>query len=240
MRAAVIIMSRVPRPGKTKTRLMSNISARECADFHRAALRDICCVVRQADLCGYIYYVDDQVDMNNKKDLTDPLWSLSEEDACHLQLRPQRGSDLGTRMQNAAAELLHDYEVVVLVGSDAPELSTRHIQQTLTLLNMHDLVLGPAEDGGYYLLAMKKAYTALFAGVPWGTSEVLRATLVQARSLNLSYALLQPLADIDTWQDLLRFAQAGARDEASYASLAAFQYAQYLLARYTGLEKEIE
>lgn len=242
MRAAVIIMSRVPRPGQTKTRLMPYISAQECANFQRAALRDTYHAVRQAAPCVYLYYADDQIDTNHKPELYlfDPLWSLPE-DATHcLKMRSQQGNDLGERMQNAARELLLEYDAVVLVGSDAPTLSPRHIQQTLTQLGSYDLVLGPADDGGYYLLAMKKVHDELFTEIPWGTAGVLKETLAKASGLKLSYALLEPLADIDTWQDLLRFVQTGMVSADGCAKLEAFQYAQYLFEKYAGVAKERE
>lgn len=240
MRVAVIIMSRVPRPGKTKTRLMPPLSAHECADFHRAALRDTCNLVRQSGLDGFIYYADEQAARGDKYKfcLSDSLWSLGDENACYLGMRPQRGKDLGERMKNAAGELLLDYDAVVLVGCDSPTLSIRHINQIPTQLVSHDLVLGPADDGGYYLLALKKAYNHLFSEIPWGTSGVLTATLARASSLNLSYALLEPLADIDTWQDLLHFVKNGELSDKTYAQLVAFQYAQYLLAKYAGQTME--
>lgn len=240
MRIAVIIMSRVPRPGKTKTRLMSHMNGQECADFHRAALRDICYTVRKSGLDGYIYYAADEPVISEEPafGLSDSPWSLSDELARHLVLRPQRGNDLGERMKNAAGDLLLEYDAIVLVGSDSPQLSARHIRQTLARLKSHDLVLGPSEDEGYYLLAAKKVYDELFAGIPWGTSGVLKATLAQASSLNLSWALLEPLADIDTWQDLLRFVEVGLTNAGRYDSLTAFQYAKYLSARYAGVIEE--
>lgn len=234
MRAAVIIMSRVPRPGKTKTRLMTRMNGQECADFHRAALRDICQTVRESGLDGYIYYVDDQLDTSEKQEFcsADSRWSLSDLDNCFMALRPQQGSDLGERMKNAARELLHEYDAVVLAGSDCPAVNTAHFQQMLSMLSSYDLILGPAVDGGYYLLGMKKVYDDIFTGILWGTAGVLKQTLAAADGLNLSYALLEPLADIDTWQDLLDFVQTGLAKTASYTKLESFQYARHLAEKY--------
>jgi len=240
MRTAVIIMSRVPRPGKTKTRLMTRMNGQECADFHRAALRDICQTVRESGLDGYIYYANDQLDISEKQEfcLSDSLWSLSDNDNRLVVLRPQRGSNLGERMKNAARELLPKYDAVVLIGSDSPAVSPAHFQQMLTMLSGYDLILGPAVDGGYYLLGMKMVYDDIFTGIPWGTAGVLKLTLAAADGLNLSYALLEPLADIDTWQDLLDFVQTGLANAASYGQLESFRYARYLAEKYAEDEEE--
>lgn len=238
VRTAVIIMSRVPRPGETKTRLTPPLSVQECADFHRAALRDISAAVRKSGLPGYLYYTDDQPAADETFYLADYPWLLSATDAHFLQLRSQTGNGLGERMQNAALEMLSAFDAIVIVGSDLPALSSQHFAQVISRLDQHDLVLGPADDGGYYLLGMKQVYEPLFAGISWGTSEVLAETLQRAERLHLSWALLEPLTDIDTWQDLLSFVKAGQKNEAKYEQLAAFQYAEDLVQKYAGIGEE--
>lgn len=114
---------------------------------------------------------------------------------------PQRGADLGERMAGAVSQLLGFGGYALLIGTDVPDISKAVIVQAFDLLCLHDVVIGPAEDGGYYLIGMKQAHTALFDGIAWSTPEVLPATLGKIAMLGLSYALLPELADIDTIED---------------------------------------
>jgi rSAM/selenodomain-associated transferase 1 len=228
------VMSRVPRPGRTKTRLMPPISAQECADFHRAVLRDTCKLIYQSGMDGFIYYADEHDDRHESIFCpSDSIWALRDPEARFMKMRPQRGIDLGERMQNAAEELLSDYDAVILVGSDSPTLSIHQLSQIPDYLLKHDLVIGPAEDGGYYLLALKKVYQDLFEGISWGSSTVLATTLARADALNLSYELLEPLTDIDTWQDLMYFVKTGEDSGGLFTYLESFHYARYLLIKYS-------
>lgn len=114
---------------------------------------------------------------------------------------PQRGADLGERMAGAVSQLLGFGGYALLIGTDVPDISKAVIVQAFDLLCLHDVVIGPAEDGGYYLIGMKQAHTTLFDGIAWSTPEVLPATLGKIAMLGLSYALLPELADIDTIED---------------------------------------
>lgn len=114
---------------------------------------------------------------------------------------PQRGENLGERMAGAVRQLLAQGDCAVLIGSDVPDISKAVIVQTFDMLCVHDVVIGPADDGGYYLIGMKQAHAALFDGVAWSTPEVLSATIGKIGMLGLSYALLPELADIDTVED---------------------------------------
>lgn len=114
---------------------------------------------------------------------------------------PQRGAELGERMAGAVSQLLGFGGYALLIGTDVPDISKAVIVQAFDLLCLHDVVIGPAEDGGYYLIGMKQAHAALFDGIAWSTPEVLPATLGKIAMLGLSYALLPELADIDTIED---------------------------------------
>lgn len=114
---------------------------------------------------------------------------------------PQRGAELGERMAGAVSQLLGFGGYALLIGTDVPDISKAVIVQAFDLLCLHDVVIGPAEDGGYYLIGMKQAHTTLFDGIAWSTPEVLPATLGKIAMLGLSYALLPELADIDTIED---------------------------------------
>ena len=119
----------------------------------------------------------------------------------------QRGATLGERMRNGASDLLaRGFGRVVLVGADLPTLPTAYIVDGLERLTRQreSLVLGPAEDGGYYLIGLTRIYDGLFDGIPWGTADVLRRTQEAAAALGLSVELLPTWYDVDHPSDLQR------------------------------------
>ncbi len=128
-----------------------------------------------------------------------------------IQLARQQGHGLGERMQDAFEQTWQQgTEKVLLIGSDCPGINPAIITSGLEYLQQHDLVLGPASDGGYYLIGLsgrlakqEHNYARLFQNIDWGTDQVLQQTLNQARKTNLSFALLPELHDIDRPEDLV-------------------------------------
>ncbi len=115
----------------------------------------------------------------------------------------QRGNDLGQRMSNAFEDGFDkSFHHICLVGSDIFELFDEIIKQSFHLLNTNDLVLGPAKDGGYYLIGMRKPQREIFEDIPWSTREVLQKTIEKAEILNLKIGILPMLNDIDTLEDI--------------------------------------
>jgi rSAM/selenodomain-associated transferase 1 len=118
----------------------------------------------------------------------------------------QEGQDLGERMANAIARSFESgMEKVVLIGTDCPTLQSQHLNEAFEALSNSDLVLGPATDGGYYLIGMKRKADYLFEGISWSTSEVLSQTLAVATAHGLHFTLLDELSDIDTQEDWERY-----------------------------------
>jgi len=118
----------------------------------------------------------------------------------------QVGQDLGERMKNAFAENFElGIEKVVLIGTDCPSLEGKHIIQAFEALDQSDLVLGPAKDGGYYLIGMKRRADFLFEGITWSSELVLSQTLALAAEQDLQTSLLPVLEDIDTLEDWERY-----------------------------------
>lgn len=116
----------------------------------------------------------------------------------------QPAGDLGHRMQSAFTHAFAEgATAVVIIGTDCPGLTTKHLQEAYAALRTHDLVLGPATDGGYYLLGMKKAWPELFENKQWSTESVRADTLADAQRLGLQVHLLQELRDVDTADDLV-------------------------------------
>jgi len=122
-----------------------------------------------------------------------------------VAVRPQRGSDLGERMQQAFADALRRHRHVVLIGSDCPALTTTDLRLAVRCLRgASDAVLAPAEDGGYVLIGLRRLRDALFADMAWGEASVLADTARAAREQGLRVRLLRTLWDVDRPEDLAR------------------------------------
>jgi rSAM/selenodomain-associated transferase 1 len=121
----------------------------------------------------------------------------------------QVGDDLGARMNQACESMFaRGYSRVVIIGTDVPTVPFDHLAQARAQLESHDLVLGPALDGGYYLIGLKRTTPELFTGIPWSTNQVLKLTQEKATSLGLSTTLIQPWRDVDTREDLQAISEA--------------------------------
>lgn len=126
----------------------------------------------------------------------------------HWQFAPQMGIDLGERLGNAfEAAFRRDARKVAIIGSDCPYIMPRDLLETWQQLETADVVFGPATDGGYWLVALKRSAAGFFTGIPWGTERVLEQSTVRAQEMNLRVSLLRPLPDIDTaadWEEFCR------------------------------------
>jgi hypothetical protein len=203
-RIALGIMARYPRAGETKTRLAVALGPNQAADFYSICARTIFCEMRQAPapVTKYIFFTGSS-NLNKVGQWTG--------DGFHLL--SQAGKDLGSRLANSFSKLFSaGISKAVLIASDVPDISLTVINEALSALESHDIVLGPAHDGGYYLIGMKKLTKALFTGINWGSEEVLQQTLIRAAKSNLSLYLLPTLIDIDSIEDLrLWLAMAGTK-----------------------------
>lgn len=191
---AVALMTRAPEPGKTKSRLAEAVGAEAAARLAEAFLLDIAAAVRGAEAWHPALFVE-------PPDAAPEMAALTGiEDA-----RPQGSGDIGRRMLAVAAALDGDgYTPVVIVGSDIPMLGTRNLHRALSALRRCDVVFGPAEDGGYYLVGAWRARPALFddPGIEWSGPDVLAASERLARRAGLSTARIAPERDIDRPEDL--------------------------------------
>ncbi|MDD2422282.1 MAG: TIGR04282 family arsenosugar biosynthesis glycosyltransferase [Heliobacteriaceae bacterium] len=233
MLTAVILMSRIPRPGFTKTRLMARLSGRECAEFHRRCLIDTCRAVRESGLAGYIFWAGAGQEPF-EPGLLLKRCGLSKDDSRYFQFYPQVGKHLGERMAGAAEKVLSSFDAVLLLGTDLPEVTPGLLAEARCRLQEVDAVIGPAKDGGYYLIGIKEMHRCLFQDIPWGTAAVMEATRERLQAGALSYMLLETMNDIDTWDDLLDFYARGKTGSAGPGNLASYAYAAKLAARYRG------
>jgi rSAM/selenodomain-associated transferase 1 len=116
----------------------------------------------------------------------------------------QQGLDLGERMRNAFKDGFDaGYKKIVLIGSDLPDINATHITKGIEALKSCEVVFGPAEDGGYYLVGLSKMNEAIFKDKPWSQSHLLHETLQELQKLNVSFRTLDSLNDIDTYEDLI-------------------------------------
>jgi rSAM/selenodomain-associated transferase 1 len=205
---ALAIFSRSPVPGQTKRRLQQPLTASECALFHRACLADLNGLAGRIKMPSFLYYTGSLTGF--QEDYEGPILPGFEalRLLCldNLEFRRQRGDGLGRRMQQAVVEVLKEYDQVLLAGSDLPDLTEVILDDALDALVDSDLAIGPSEDGGYYLLGLKKLDSGLFAGIEWGTERVLGQTLRAAGRAQLRTVLLPPMRDVDTWPDLSAYA----------------------------------
>lgn len=193
---AVAIMAKAPRPGAVKTRLCPPLLATEAAALYRCFLLDkIAAVNALVGAQPVIAYTPDEA--RAEFDGLAPGFSLV----------AQHGPDLGARLHATLTGLLAAGHIAaVAVDSDTPTLPGDFLQQAVHYLSRPgpDVVLGPTEDGGYYLIGVRFPHRELFDAVPWSTADVLDVTLRRARDAGLQAVCLPPWFDVDTPDDLER------------------------------------
>jgi uncharacterized protein len=131
--------------------------------------------------------------------------------------------------------VLAEHDRLIFLGADLPNLTGDLLQKAIDYLDEFDTVIGPATDGGYYLLGIKFAHAGLFADIEWGGAKVLDQTIKQIEDSKLSYYLLESKNDIDTWDDLVAFYEKGRAGGTDALKLTAFEIAKTLVEKYGGL-----
>lgn len=192
MKEAIIMFTRVPIPGKTKTRLEGYLSKQQCANIHSAFLKDIYISCSKTNKDIFIFYTPvDNVDILEKL--------LGEN-----KYYPQTGESLGDKMFNAINLVLNKgYNSCVLIGCDIPEINENILNNAFEKLKKVDVVLGPTFDKGYYLVAMKSPYKSVFQNKVYGTGNVLLETTLKIKEDSLTFDFVDTLLDIDEKEDVL-------------------------------------
>ncbi len=191
----LIIFTRYPEPGKTKTRLIPALGPTGATELHRKMANRTLGTAKDFSARRTVS-IEIRYEGGNERLMAG--WLGGE-----LAIRNQSGGGLGTRMHDSLTDAFEeDAHKVVIVGTDCPGMSADILEKAFNQLVEHDLVLGPAEDGGYYLVGMKTPTPRIFAGITWGADDVLRKTLETAKELGISTALLDKLADVDRPEDL--------------------------------------
>lgn len=191
----LIIFTRYPEQGLTKTRLIPALGAQGAATLHRQMTEHTLSKVRELH-CLRPLSVEVRFTGGNLALMRDWLGS-------DIVYRNQGTGDLGSRMARSHQSALRaGMERLAIIGTDCPGLNAELMAQAFHQLHYHDLVLGPAMDGGYYLIGLRCFMPALFSGISWGTASVLQQTVHIAKKLDLSIAYLSELADVDRPEDL--------------------------------------
>jgi hypothetical protein len=192
MNRALLILLKNPVPGNVKTRI-----ARESGDdlairIYHELVSHVRRVVLELDIIRYAFV-----------DELPPL--IPGFDNRQFRIRKQSGNNIGERMFHAFSVALPSHGSAILIGGDLPTLRVEILEEAFAKLEEFDLTVGPASDGGYYLIGMKRPIPELFHNIAWSTAGVLQETLEVAGNLGLTWHLLPMLPDVDTWDDWKKF-----------------------------------
>lgn len=184
----LLIFTRNPELGRCKTRLAATVGEESALDIYKFLLRHTAELTQDVSAAKQVWYSEE-------------IWKDDIWDIAHFDKRLQNGTDLGSRMANAFQEgFLSKFKRIVVIGSDMYDLSTEDIENAFEALKTYDYVIGPAEDGGYYLLGMNSFNANLFENKAWGTATVLEDTLNDLKNENLM--LLNTRNDVDLYEDI--------------------------------------
>ena len=189
----IVQFAKAPEAGKVKTRLQPVLGESGCLHLHQKLVEHCFDTLRKVALAPIELAVAGQ-----SKDYFQQLVA-----ACPVTIEQQQGSDLGERMLHTASQKLAEAGGVIIVGSDCPFFDRDYLHSVCrALADGNDCVLGPAHDGGYVLIGLRRTDTALFADIPWGTDQVLDITRQRLLELGWQWCELAPKADIDRPEDL--------------------------------------
>jgi rSAM/selenodomain-associated transferase 1 len=190
----LIIFLKYPEAGKVKTRLAKDLGAQRAAKFYSQMAKKIIGNVMDTDIYRTTIFYDPPEKENEIRN-----WIEKKE----VLFSPQRGDTLGDKITDAFAQVFSSgSDKAVIIGTDCVDVSSKTIIQAMNALDDIDVVLGPAEDGGYYLLGLNSHVPGIFQEIEWSTDRVLHQTLERLKEKKLSYKLLKTLKDIDTLDDL--------------------------------------
>ena len=193
----LVIFSKAPVAGKVKTRLIAELGSEGAASLYMQLVKKTLATASQSSINNIILYCT--------PDDNHPFFGSCAAEF-NLELQTQKGHDLGARMANAIMNGLESYRAVILIGCDCPELSINDLNNAAEqLINGSNIVLGPSEDGGYYLIGLTQYRAELFADIVWGRSNVLLTTRNRIEMLDIESFELPMHWDIDQPNDYYRY-----------------------------------
>lgn len=192
----LLVFVKYPHPGQVKTRLAAQIGANCASDLYRACVADLLGTLDQADLQATMYCAPN-ASLTRYKTWLGPQWTY----------QMQQGTDLGQRMASALLQSITPGQATILIGSDLPDLPAKHILAAQQALHSAPLCLGPALDGGFYLIGLNTALPLfqIFADVTWSSSQTLTQVMANCHKFGLSPALIPPWPDLDSTADIQAF-----------------------------------
>tara|TARA_R110002049_G_scaffold127617_1_gene284431 strand:- start:2984 stop:3613 length:630 start_codon:yes stop_codon:yes gene_type:complete len=183
----IIVFVKNIKLGKVKTRLAKTIGNQGAFEVYSELVKITELATKNIATDKHIYFSDAIIDSK---------WKGGYKTV-------QQGDNLGERMKNAFIDGFKDgYKRIVLIGSDLPDIKSGHLENGLKALETNDVVFGPAEDGGYYLIGLTKMHDFIFENKPWSKSNLLDQTLTELKQYTINFELLETLNDIDTFEDL--------------------------------------
>ena len=194
----LLVMSKAPVLGRVKTRMQPHLSQQQSLGLHTALTQHCLSDWLEASVCPVNIWVGGHIDVFER----DVVVPLKRDNVRPIRQQPE--GDLGARMSFAVQESLSDdAKGIILVGTDCPFVDAAYITSAITALEQgSDVVIGPANDGGYVLMGMRHYCPTLFTDIQWGSDTVLETTEARISSLGLSYHKLAPQVDIDLASDL--------------------------------------
>lgn len=195
--SVILLFAKAPVEGKVNTRLIADIGVQAATQLQHDLIHERLSMLSESKLCDVRL-----------------MCAPDREHLCFRQcdeqypatLLEQRGDDLGERMFNGVSEALNDYKYCIVIGTDAPSLDSKKIKQSLERLHDgHEVVIVPAEDGGYVLIAMRQAHGFLFSGISWGSEKVMQQTRRRLDENDVSCVELTSCWDIDRLEDYQRY-----------------------------------
>ena len=194
----LVVVAKAPVPGRVKTRFLPELTLEEAADLYQCFIHDR--ITEISTLDG----IDKAIAFTPAR----ARETFAAFTPNGFQLFVQKGEDLGERLINIFLDnFAHGYEAVSIIDSDSPDLPKSIVLESFRILlsDRSDVVFGPCQDGGYYLVGMRKPHSELFKDIPWSTETVLQVTLEKAKKIGIKTELLSSWNDLDTFQDLIAF-----------------------------------
>jgi len=189
----LLIFVKYPEPGGVKTRLAEDLGYEKAAEIYASMAESVIHNLSRSEEYKTVIFFDPPY---RKREMENWLGK-------RYQLLAQEGNSLGERMANAFDKTFSlGAEKAVIIGTDCLEITEEIISRAFQSLDEMDVVLGPAEDGGYYLLGMKESTSEIFDDITWSSSQVLGQTINKIKTMGLKFSLLKTLRDIDTISDL--------------------------------------
>lgn len=190
---SIIVFLRNPELGKVKTRLAAEVGNAKALEMYQDMLAHTLDVVERVEADTHLYFAE-QINESIGNNIV----------LCKKAV--QIGNNLGEKMYNAFRDVLnYAGGKVIIIGTDCPGIEPKILQTAFDRLSTTDIVIGPAADGGYYLLGMKAVHTTLFQSIEWSSSSVLQTTINRCIENKLDYELLQILHDVDEEKDLVHY-----------------------------------